>query len=59
MLAGKLAALSALEGLGQRVEGERRGVWQALARLRAGPFGRRPRLGKEKLFSLMKEMAYG
>jgi sarcosine oxidase subunit alpha len=59
MLEGKLAALSALEGLGQRVEGERRGVWQALARLRAGPFGRRPRLGKEKLFSLMKEMAYG
>ncbi|HEC63127.1 MAG TPA: hypothetical protein ENI38_01885, partial [Candidatus Acetothermia bacterium] len=59
MLEGRLAALSVLEALGQEVEKERREAWRALARLRAGPFGLRPRVGKEKLFSLMQEMAYG
>ncbi|HIE47696.1 TPA: sarcosine oxidase subunit alpha [Candidatus Bipolaricaulota bacterium] len=59
MLEGELAALSLLSRRGARVEAEIRRVRGSLERLRLGPFGERPRAGKERVFSLMKEVAVG
>jgi len=59
MLEGRIAALSVLERLGVGVGGEREEALRALDRLRAGPFGERPRRGKERLRALMKEVVGG
>ena len=59
MLEGKIAALSLLARLGQKVDDELAAAQRSLAQLRKGPFGERPRRGKEKLLSLMKEVACG
>jgi hypothetical protein len=59
MLEGRIAALSALERLGRKLRDERQAAQRELGELRSGPFGERPRRGKEKLLSLMKEVALG
>ena len=59
MLEGRIAALSLLARLGRKVSEELAAAQPALARLREGPFGERPRKGKEQLQSLMKEVACG
>ncbi|HHE47785.1 MAG TPA: sarcosine oxidase subunit alpha, partial [Candidatus Acetothermia bacterium] len=59
MLEGRIAALSLLARLGQKVDDELAAAQRSLAQLRKGPFGERPRRGKERLRSLMKEVACG
>ena len=59
MLEGELAALSLLSRRGPKLEAEIERVHRSLEKLRLGPFGERPRAGKEKVFSLMKEVAVG
>ncbi len=57
MLEGELAALSLLSRKGIDVRREIPLVTEALGKLRSGPFGARPRAGKEKVFRLMEEAA--
>lgn len=59
MLEGRLAALAILGQLGKKIGQARAGTRASLERLRAGPFGTRPRQGKEKLRALLKEVACG
>ncbi len=59
MLEGELASLSLLARKGFEIEREMAEARGALEKLRLGPFGERPRAGKEKVFSLMKEVAIG
>lgn len=56
MLEGRLAALAVLKRLGQEVGAEMEGARRSLARLRAGPFGARPRAGKDRVLSLYQEV---
>jgi sarcosine oxidase subunit alpha len=59
MMEGKIAALSCLESLGlltDEAEQERDRAFEELAMLRSGPFGERPRQGKETVFALMEEL---
>ncbi len=57
MLEGRLAALSILAERGLPVSEELDETRASLARLRSGPFGERPRRGKEKVFALFEELA--
>ncbi|HIP99537.1 TPA: FAD-binding protein [Candidatus Bipolaricaulota bacterium] len=59
MLEGRLAALAVLERLGRDVRRAKAEARTSLARLRAGPFGARPRQGKEKLRALLQEVSCG
>jgi hypothetical protein len=54
MLEGELAALSLLSRRGLELGGEMEATRKSLEKLRLGPFGARPRAGKEKVFALMK-----
>ncbi|MBU7032733.1 MAG: FAD-dependent oxidoreductase [Theionarchaea archaeon] len=59
MIEGKIAALSCLESLGLltgEAEQERDRAFEELTMLRSGPFGERPRQGKERVFALMEEL---
>lgn len=58
MLEGELAALSLLSRRGNELREEIARVTKALERLRLGPFGARPRAGKEKVYALMEEFSY-
>ena len=59
ILEGQLAALAVLERMGRDVGRDKAEAQASLIRLRAGPFGARPRQGKEKLRTLLKEVACG
>ena len=59
ILEGRLAALAVLERMGRDVGRDKAEAQASLIRLRAGPFGARPRQGKEKLRTLLKEVACG
>jgi sarcosine oxidase subunit alpha len=59
MMEGKIAALSCLESLGLlagEAEQERDRAYEELGMLRSGPFGERPRQGKERVFARMEEL---
>jgi hypothetical protein len=59
MLEGELAAFSLLAKKRFEVREKIALVQRSLEKLRRGPFGERPRTGKEKVFTLMKEVAVG
>ena len=54
MLEGELAALSLLSRRGHDLGAETGAARKSLEKLRLGPFGARPRAGKEKVFALME-----
>ncbi|HHF09632.1 MAG TPA: hypothetical protein ENL32_00875 [Methanomicrobia archaeon] len=56
MLEGKIAGLSAVLSIreNKKVENSREELIKDLENLREGPFGERPRIGKEKLFKVLK-----
>jgi len=64
MLEGRLAGLAAVERLGVEVDREKlrdlkEEAVAGLRELRAGPFGERPRLGKERMLELTKSRGGG